>query len=75
MFTSYSIGYLPVTAGRIVGTLHTVKQVEVVEGFSGNLSGSLHFSMFGIHYDILSGHVLIQKIPGHTKSTAGALFT
>ncbi|MCO7113833.1 hypothetical protein NIB75_18805 [Bacteroides uniformis] len=59
---------------RIVGIFHAVKQAEVMESLSGNPSGHFHFPVFGIHYDILSGHGVDIKIPAAPKSTTGVLF-
>ena len=45
----------------VVRTLHAVEQTTLVECLTGNITGSLHLAILGIHCYILSCHKLFWK--------------
>ena len=57
----------------VISTLHTVEQTTLIEGLTGNITGSLNLAILGIHCYILSCHILELKYPDR-KSTTGAPF-
>ena len=57
----------------VIRTLHAIEQTTFVEGLTGNITGSLHLAILGIHGYILSCHILELKCPDR-KSTTGAPF-
>ena len=72
---SKACGYdnLYVTIVVVIRILHAVEQTTLVEGLTGNITGSLHFAILSIHCYILSCHILELKCPDR-KSTTGAPF-
>ena len=57
----------------VIRTLHAIEQTTLVKGLAGNITGSLHLAILGIHCYILSCHILELKCPDR-KSTTGAPF-
>ena len=57
----------------VIRALYAVEQTALVEGLTGNITGSLHLAILCIHYYILSCHILELKCPDR-KSTTGAPF-
>ena len=46
----------------VISTLHTVEQTTLVECLAGNITGSLHLAILGIHRYILSCHCYILYV-------------
>ena len=46
----------------VICILHAVEQTALVEGLAGNITGSLHLAILGIHRYILSCHCYILYV-------------
>ena len=49
-------GNLPVTVRVVVRTRDGIEQAEGVETLAGDIAESFHFTVLGVHDDVLSGH-------------------
>lgn len=68
-------GNLSVAEGVVVRTRDGIEQAEVVETLAGDIAGSLHLTVFGVHCYVLSCHErYFNKKPDHTSEYDRALF-
>ena len=69
-------GNLSVAEGVVVRTRDGIEQAEVVETLAGDIAGSLHLTVFGVHCYVLSCHErYFNKKPDHTSEYDRALFS